>query len=338
MRNNSIDITKGLGIYLMVLCHTGMSNVLTVWIYSFHMPLFFIVSGYLSANYPPPQLSQVQGETDTFRDKISKIAISVVNKSRKLLIPYFLFALVFCFGKNAYKDWVYIIYGSRNTLEMASSLTPYWFLPCFFLSSVFYYMITIFFTKKVTTFASLLIGLFGLFVSKHIPSIGLPFSMDVAMVGIGLMGLGALLFNIEKKAALKFIFLAGVIASVLCFYNRPPSLDIQCPHVEMSISSYGNPLLFIFISVSITATLLYMSAKVSKKIKMNIIAYFGRNSLTILLIHPFFVTITYGFFKVLNFDNTNLITSIIFSIPVMILSAIFAEFSNKYVPNIIGKK
>ena len=42
-----IDCLKALGIYLVILGHTLKDSYLSVWIYSFHMPLFFILSGYL---------------------------------------------------------------------------------------------------------------------------------------------------------------------------------------------------------------------------------------------------------------------------------------------------
>lgn len=42
-----IDILKGLGIFLVILGHTIKNNDLYLWIYSFHMPLFFFISGYL---------------------------------------------------------------------------------------------------------------------------------------------------------------------------------------------------------------------------------------------------------------------------------------------------
>ncbi|MDR1895700.1 MAG: acyltransferase family protein [Prevotellaceae bacterium] len=41
-----IDIAKGLGIFLVVVGHVISSgNILHHWIYSFHMPLFFFLSG-----------------------------------------------------------------------------------------------------------------------------------------------------------------------------------------------------------------------------------------------------------------------------------------------------
>lgn len=47
-RINYIDIAKGIGILLVVLGH-GYSNINPVycWINSFHMPLFFILTGVL---------------------------------------------------------------------------------------------------------------------------------------------------------------------------------------------------------------------------------------------------------------------------------------------------
>ena len=43
-----VDIAKGIAISLMVLGHSGIPVGLRTWIYSFHMPFFFFVSGYTS--------------------------------------------------------------------------------------------------------------------------------------------------------------------------------------------------------------------------------------------------------------------------------------------------
>ena len=43
-----IDNAKGIGIILMILGHIpNMPEFFHSWIYSFHMPLFFFISGYL---------------------------------------------------------------------------------------------------------------------------------------------------------------------------------------------------------------------------------------------------------------------------------------------------
>ena len=46
-RDTAFDITKAIGILLMILVHcSGLPHLLRNFIFSFHMPLFFIVSGY----------------------------------------------------------------------------------------------------------------------------------------------------------------------------------------------------------------------------------------------------------------------------------------------------
>lgn len=46
-----VDIAKGIAILLVVLGHTGLAvgsaRYLDAFIYSFHLPLFFVLSGYL---------------------------------------------------------------------------------------------------------------------------------------------------------------------------------------------------------------------------------------------------------------------------------------------------
>ena len=47
MRVDWIDLTKGIAIFLMVCGHIGLPGALSNWIWSFHMPLFFLMSGLL---------------------------------------------------------------------------------------------------------------------------------------------------------------------------------------------------------------------------------------------------------------------------------------------------
>lgn len=42
-----VDIAKGIGIVLVLIGHISQNKNLHYFIYSFHMPLFFIISGYL---------------------------------------------------------------------------------------------------------------------------------------------------------------------------------------------------------------------------------------------------------------------------------------------------
>lgn len=70
--NKVIGIGKGLCIILMVIGHSGCPQLLRDWLYTFHMPFFFFVSGYL------------------FSDKsLNSFFPFVKKKMRGLWLPFF---------------------------------------------------------------------------------------------------------------------------------------------------------------------------------------------------------------------------------------------------------
>ena len=71
-RSCSADILKGIGIILVVMGHVTHDMPLKNWIYAFHMPLFFLLSGIF---FKP-----------TFENW--------KKSSKRLLIPYIFFAIV----------------------------------------------------------------------------------------------------------------------------------------------------------------------------------------------------------------------------------------------------
>lgn len=81
MRYNWIDYAKGMGILLMVFGHTGMPVVLSKFIWSFHMPLFFFISGLLYD-----------------REKYSSPGLILKRIWRSLLVPYMFFSVIVAVG------------------------------------------------------------------------------------------------------------------------------------------------------------------------------------------------------------------------------------------------
>lgn len=87
-RDLRIDSLKGLVIIFMVTGHIIQArdpdfwnNKLFLWIYSFHMPLFMVISGYLSY-------------FSFIKHKPLKI---ILGKIKQLIIPYFSWYLIFCY-------------------------------------------------------------------------------------------------------------------------------------------------------------------------------------------------------------------------------------------------
>lgn len=71
-----IDIVKGIGILLMVIGHAGVSSQIKVWIYGFHMPLFFILAGYLYSMFDNERYGKLG------------FAYMLRRKTEAYLIPY----------------------------------------------------------------------------------------------------------------------------------------------------------------------------------------------------------------------------------------------------------
>ena len=76
-RTEWVDIAKGIGIVCVCLGHLGIESIDRV-VFTFHMPLFFILSGmFLNGNVP-------------FSEFIKK-------KSKRLLVPYYVTGGIICF-------------------------------------------------------------------------------------------------------------------------------------------------------------------------------------------------------------------------------------------------
>lgn len=73
IRQNWIDWAKAIGIYLVVVGHCTFTNTnIEGFIYTFHMPLFFLISGFL---YKKEKLS---------------ITLYLKKLTNRLLVPYLL--------------------------------------------------------------------------------------------------------------------------------------------------------------------------------------------------------------------------------------------------------
>lgn len=116
-RDNRLDTIKGLLIILVVLGHLiGHNNIdvinerLSIFIYTFHMPLFIIVSGYVS---------RIKNDRIVFRTDILRLAI-----------PLCIFQTISAF----------LLYIEEGKIEISMILVPYWTL-WYLLSLIFWRLI-----------------------------------------------------------------------------------------------------------------------------------------------------------------------------------------------------
>ena len=117
-----IDILKGFAILCVVAGHIATyntnANIIIDFVYSFHMPLFFFISGFLYS-----------------LSKSHLIKEEIIKKSKTLIIPYFSISIIACMVHGISKETLYGYFVSETRWG-------YWFLPTLFL--LFLIMIVIY--------------------------------------------------------------------------------------------------------------------------------------------------------------------------------------------------
>lgn len=126
------DLAKGIGIIFVVIGHMQLiSQELRIYISSFHMPLFFIISGMLMA---------VKNEVDI--DNSGESIKGIIKKKAKgILIPYMWFSLIYVpidvlnlFVLDNVDEHTFV----QNLLDSLTfaGISVMWFLPALFIAEV----------------------------------------------------------------------------------------------------------------------------------------------------------------------------------------------------------
>ena len=116
-RIDEIDIAKAIGIICVLAGHRVPAGVAHNFIYLFHMPLFFVLSGFL------------------IKDEVLT-AKQMVLKDSKLYAAYLLYSAVFIVYQLVHKNIKSAVWGIGATLSLYG-YPELWFLPCLWLAKVF---------------------------------------------------------------------------------------------------------------------------------------------------------------------------------------------------------
>lgn len=271
-RIESIDIVKGLAIFLMVLGHSYSGEngeYILLWIYSFHMPLFFITTGILYG-----------------MRKNSVIKFNIKKKLKTILWPYLFWGTTYQLFVGGLK----VIGGAPLVETMTTNLlyviqltgSAMWFLPVMFGSLIMAQLI---------------------FTTVHKKTFYILLSLTIMMVSI--------MFTTHNEffaIILKIAIGAGFVSIGYCFaalYNKNISLQglivLSIGHIFLaSLNSsvslaglvFGNPILYIITSCVGTLVVYGWCQKIRNGSPIAIfLAKLGRNSLKILCLHGFIIQI-----------------------------------------------
>lgn len=255
-RNDSIDILKGFGIILMIIAHTcGPNNILWDFIYTFHMPLFFLVSGYFHKQEP--------------------IALLLKKNIRRLLIPYFvLCVIIVCLSQLRMKHSI-----MTDINDALNGIGPGWFLLALFFSKIFFNSIVRYFHNHYLIVSTIISLSTSFIVTKF--GITTYFSIYPAFASLFFLSVG---YYAQKKDILndktkfKILVILGLIfwSTTLKFGKVILSLCIFKLSIIDFCGSVGGTIFIYLISLWINNNTNYVRKTLS---------YFGKYSLVILFYH-----------------------------------------------------
>lgn len=192
-RINYIDIAKGIGIILVVIGHCiNGHSIAGRYISSFHMPLFFFISGFCFNITRYPSLHSF-----------------AYKRMKQIMLPCLYFTiLVSCLSFLLLKDFEF----SSLAKGLPGAL---WFLPIIFLSGTVYYPIKKYASAPGQLILLVIMALIGYGLSHY--AITLPYSLTTLFAATFFYGLGNVFRNLPIDRIINGIrqFLLVIIALVL---------------------------------------------------------------------------------------------------------------------------
>ncbi|MCI8725445.1 MAG: acyltransferase family protein [Hungatella sp.] len=241
------------------------------------MPMFFIISGYF-----------FRIDNRNWESKKLYLQSYIIKKFRSLLLPYIFFGLfhfIIFLGLNypdfSLKPLYALLFENTSNLPIAGAL---WFLTAFFFSNIIYFLISLYIEDRKKGIVICICAILGCIATNILP-FRLPYALDAALTGVGLMHIGYCIkvnCHIKEKLSGMKIYewmILGLIAVILIFLNKP---------VNMRIGDYGFILLFWINAILPTL----VGANVSKMIKdkfpnriKHMLLTIGRNSIIYLCLN-----------------------------------------------------
>lgn len=318
-----VDVVKGIGIFLMVLGHASIPDLLKVWIYGFHMPLFFIIAGYLF---------------DLSKWKERGIYELIRNRAKAYLVPYTIFFVVnlICWialnvfsgrGVEIKSIVIWILAGLWSHDVMMPNCAPLWFLTCLFVTYILFWLLLLVNGIKrillclVYCVTLILICIF----EKKIGLTQLPWHIDVAFFGSIFMLFGNYLRKYLDCLDVKMPRICHMInffaASAVIMFNG---------QINMVQNQYRNPILF-FVSASICSYEIIVAVKKCKhkeNYAWRILGFWGRNSIIFIGVNYLINVIVRQGFKMVGLE-WNITYSIVDTIVVMLGCSMLALIWNR---------
>ncbi|WYP26232.1 acyltransferase family protein [Alkalihalobacillus sp. FSL W8-0930] len=325
-----IDVAKGIGIILVVLSHAPVNDTLKSFLFAFHMPLFFYLSGIV------------------FKPSSLPIGAFVWKKARGLLLPYFIFSFI------TYVFWFYVTRNFPFTSgDDVDPIVPFsgifistpvdyqltynpaiWFLTCLFVVELLYYFThRICRNEKWIPFFLIVFGVLGYASSVFISANQLPWSILVSLTAVVFYGIGALTKQVWEEPTWR----KTIVSLVVLFLITYVAQHFNSERVDMRGNLYGESWFFYLGALSGSIGIILLALKLHH---LKVLSFLGQYSIVILLLHfPALNLVKASVYYGLNLEmnETNTLPWTLFYTIVTLLLMIPCIIVLKRVPILLGK-
>lgn len=327
-----IDFTKFIAIFYMVWAHCSAPQKIYWYIQSFHMPLFFFISGYL------------------FNANKYNFRKYTVKRVYSLIVPYFLFGIInyifwivlvktslFITNDNLFDPIKYLL--TINTTVHLPIANALWFLTCLFIVEISFFALVKYIKNNNLSLAIVLImfSLIGYFYPL-LTNIRLYWGIDIAFTAIVFYGFGYLFkankssLNFFYKPKIYTIIPLFIISMIFELLNGQVALMkiIYNNYLYYYVSAFASILAYITLSIYLCNIEFISNLKIYK-----VFLYIGKNTISILALNQVLILVLQKITVSIPINGN--VKQLINSMIVIAISVPISYFLNKYFPIIVGK-
>lgn len=288
-KNNFLSTAKGIGIVLMVIGHCGVPGDFDKFIYQFHMPLFFLCSGYFIKN-----IDNGRSLLSVYKKRINSLYFKFVLWSILFLSLHNIFI-----DLNIYNDaisyWAEYPYNAQQFINKTMKIIltmngheqlvrSFWFFKQLFLASIF--VSTISYITNILTrynYSDLIvfIALFTLTIISKYYNWFLPAIWDISLVFMSstfyFSGYICRKYNLLSKlsnTSYSLLFFSFLIIGVYVL-----------PWINMLEYTYQTAIPYFIVAFSGSFLTLSIAKKIEKNKARHIFYYLGQNTMVIFALH-----------------------------------------------------
>ena len=278
-KKNFISIAKAIGIILMVVGHSGCPVFIGRFLYLFHMPLFFVCSGFF--------FKEITDRPTLFNYYLKKI--------KGLYLPYIKWSVLFLLFHNVfhsiniidsylYKPEDYIRQFARLVVmaDYELLIRPFWFIKELLLASIVVATISLFRSRilpKLSIELLLAITLIISILAKTIPTIPLLGDFSLLLFCITYYYSGVLLHKYLDYIPFTYSLLIATFLTILL------GSFLFKGNIDMRFTTIHNIFLYYLLSLIGILMILCASKKLEKHSNSSFLYYIGNHTMPILALN-----------------------------------------------------